>query len=72
MNISKLQPLKIYSARPSRLYYESFEIIIYDCNDTMIIIYGRNENGHYYKVMILALTGSVNYDREVHCKLKHT
>jgi hypothetical protein len=49
----------------SGLYYKSF----------MIVIYNHNDNGLYYKTMIianLALTRSVNYDRKVCCKLKHT
>jgi hypothetical protein len=43
------------------LYYKSFMIIIYDCND----------NGLYYKTMIvanLALARSVNYDCKVTAK----
>jgi hypothetical protein len=49
----------------SGLYYKSFTIIIYD----------RNDNGLYYKTTIVAnfaLGRSVNYDSQVHCKLKHT
>ncbi len=56
----------------SGLYYKSFMIVIYDCND----------NSLCYKTMIvanltmtianLALARSVNYDRKVCCKLKHT
>ncbi len=56
----------------SGLYYESFMIVIYDCND----------NGLYSKNMIianltmivanLALARSINYDCKVRCKLKHT
>ncbi len=49
----------------SGLYYISFTIVIYDHND----------NGLYYKTMIianLALARSVNYDGKVHCKLKRT
>ncbi len=54
------------------LYHKSFTNVIYDCND----------NGMTYKTMIianltmivanLALARSVNYDRKVRCKLKHT
>ncbi len=56
----------------SGLYYKSFTVIVYDCND----------NGLYYKTTIivnltmivanLALARSVNYDHKVCCKLKHT
>ncbi len=63
----------------SGLYYKSFMTVINDCND----------NGMYYKTMIvahltmivahltmivatLALARSLNYDRKVSCKLKHT
>jgi hypothetical protein len=49
----------------SGLYYKSFTIIIYDCND----------NGLYYKTTIvanLAIGRRVNYDCKVRCKLKHT
>jgi hypothetical protein len=48
----------------------------------MIVINNRNDNGMYYKTMIianlttiianLALARSINYDRKVHCKLKRT
>ncbi len=48
----------------------------------MIVIYNRNDNGLYYKTMIvanltmivanLALARSINYDFKVCCKLKHT
>jgi hypothetical protein len=40
-----------------------------------MIIYALNDNGLYYKTMIianLALASSVNYDRKVCCKLKCT
>ncbi len=56
----------------SGLYYKIFTIIIYD----------RNDNGLYYKTMIianlttiianLALAKSINYDPTVCCKMKHT
>ncbi len=49
----------------SGLYYKSFTIVIYDCND----------NGLYYKTMIianLALARSVSYDHKLCCKLKRT
>jgi hypothetical protein len=41
----------------------------------MIIIYVHNDNGLYYKTMIvanLALARSINYDCKVCCKLKRT
>jgi len=48
----------------------------------MIVIYGRNDNGLYYKTTIvanstmivanLALARSVNYNHKVCCKLKRT
>jgi hypothetical protein len=47
------------------LYYKSFTVVIYNLND----------NGLYYKTMIvanLALARCVNYDHKVCCKLKHT
>ncbi len=67
-----LHPYPILITLTSGLYYKSFTIIIYDCND----------NGLYYKTMIvahltmiiatLALARGINYDRKVSCKLKHT
>jgi hypothetical protein len=54
-----------YDTGPSGLYYKSFTIVIYN----------RNDNGLFYKTTILAnlaLARSVNYDRKVCCKLKHT
>jgi hypothetical protein len=38
----------------SGLYYKSFMIVIYDGNDSMIVINDRNDNGLYYKTMIVA------------------
>jgi hypothetical protein len=49
----------------SGLYFKSFTIAIYN----------RNDNGLYYKTMIvakLALARSINYDCKVSCKLKRT
>jgi hypothetical protein len=49
----------------SGLYYKSFTIAIYNSND----------NGLYYKTMIVAnlvLARSINYNCKVRCKLKHT
>jgi hypothetical protein len=48
--------------------YKSFTIVIYNCNDSMIIFYDCNDSGHHYKTMVLvklALARSVNYDRNV-------
>ncbi len=36
------------------LYYKSFMIVIYDRNDSTIIIYYLNDSGQYYK--------TINYD----------
>ncbi len=33
----------------SGLYYKSFRIVTYNCNDSTILIYDRNDSGHYYK-----------------------
>ncbi len=47
------------------LYYKSFTIVIYNCND----------NGLYYKTTIvdnLTIARSVNYNCKVCCKLKRT
>jgi hypothetical protein len=41
----------------------------------MILIYNRNDNGLYYKTVIvanLAFARSINYDPKLCCKLKHT
>jgi hypothetical protein len=35
----------------SGLYYKSYRILIYDCNDSTIIIYDHNDSGHYYKTI---------------------
>jgi len=35
----------------SGLYYKSFRIVSYDCNDSTIVIYDCNDSGHYYKTM---------------------
>ncbi len=64
--------MHLFSTISCGLYYKSFTIVIYD----------RNDNGLYYKTTIeanltmivakLALARSINYDRKVCCKLKHT
>ncbi len=64
------------------MYYKYFSIIIYDCNDNMIVIYDYNDSGLYYKITIvtcLALARNINYDRknviynfnQCYNKLKH-
>jgi hypothetical protein len=66
------QPSLMFEVKTSGLYYKSFMIVIYDCND----------NGLYYKTTIIAnlttiianstLAWSVNYDHKACCKLKRT
>ncbi len=61
-----------YLTQPVAVYYKSFMIIIYYCND----------NGLYHKTMIianltmivvnLALARSINYNHKILCKLKRT
>ncbi len=41
----------------SDLYYKSFTIVIYDRNDSVIVIFNRNDSGQYYK--------TINYDPSV-------
>ncbi len=41
------------AAGTNGLYYKHFTILIYNHNDSMIIIYDRNDSGEYYKAMIL-------------------
>ncbi len=43
------------------LYYKSFMIVIYDCNDSTIVIYNRNDRGLYYKSLTI-----INYASEEH------
>jgi hypothetical protein len=48
-------------------------IVIYDRNESTIVIYNRNDNDLYYKTTIianLALARSVNYYRKVGSKLE--
>ncbi len=50
------------------LYYKCITIVIYDHNDTTIVIYKHNYSGQYYKTMILAnlvLARRVNYNRKL-------
>jgi hypothetical protein len=57
--------------RTSGLFYKSFTIVIYNCNDssqyynsiTMIVSYAPN--------LTLALASVVNYDRKWRSKLRH-
>jgi hypothetical protein len=44
---------------PCGLHYKSFIIVIYECNDSMIVIYDRNDSGLYYKSFTI-----VNYASE--------
>jgi hypothetical protein len=56
-----------YSIGTSGLYYKIFTTLIYDPNDSLIVIYDPNDCGQYYKNMILAnlaIARSVNYDRK--------
>ncbi len=39
----------------SGLYYKSFTIVIYDRNDSTIIIYNHNYSGQYYKTLNMIL-----------------
>jgi hypothetical protein len=48
------------------LYYKSFMIVIYDRNDSTIVIYDPNESGLYYKTTIIA-----RYELKLCSKLKH-
>ncbi len=41
----------------SGLYYKGFMIVIYNRNDSKILIYDQNDCGQYYKTMILAKAG---------------
>ncbi len=43
------------------LYYKSFMIVIYDCNDSSIVIYNPNDRGLYYKSLTI-----INYASEEH------
>jgi hypothetical protein len=55
--ISKQHPL----ATARGLYLKSFTVVIYDCNDSIIIIYNRTDSGHYYETI---LAGIINYNRK--------
>ncbi len=41
------------AAGTNGLFYKHFTIIIYNRNDSTIIIYDCNDSGEYYKAMIL-------------------
>ncbi len=43
------------------LYYKSFMIVIYDRNDSMIVIKDRNDSGLYYKSFTI-----INFASEEH------
>jgi hypothetical protein len=62
MGISKQHPL----ATARGLYLKSFTVVIYDCNDSIIIIYNRTDSGHYYETI---LAGIINYNRKLCSKL---
>jgi hypothetical protein len=47
-------PKKFYEIDSCGLHNKNFTIVIYDCNDSMILIYDRNDSGQYYK--------TINYD----------
>ncbi len=72
MNAKKIEPYQMLPA--CGLYYNSITTVVYDCNDSTVAIYNRNDSGQYYKTMILAnlaLGKSVNYYCNVCCKMKH-
>jgi hypothetical protein len=46
--------------QPCCLYYKSFRIVIYDRNDSTIVIYDCNDIGHYYKII-----NYIAYDRKL-------
>jgi hypothetical protein len=48
------------------LYYKSFMIIIYNRNDSTMVIYDHNDSGLYYKTTIIA-----RYELKLCSKLKH-
>jgi hypothetical protein len=48
------------------LYLKSFKVVIYDCNDSIIIIYNRTDSGDYYETI---LAGIINYNRKLCYKL---
>ncbi len=65
-----------YSTGSCGLYYKSFTIVIYDCNDSTIVIYDRNGSGKYYKTInndhrviiydpIRAKARIINYDTSI-------
>jgi hypothetical protein len=52
--LNVVAPSRKYSIDSSGLYYKSFLIVIYNHNDSMIVIYDSNDSGLYYKTMIVA------------------
>ncbi len=59
---------KFYNTDTCGLYYKSVTVIIYNCNDSTIVIYDQKDSVLYYKTMIVtnvALAWSINYDRRV-------
>ncbi len=49
-----LHALISYGRQGCGLYYKSFMIVIYNCNDSAIVIYDRNDSGLYNKTKIVA------------------
>ncbi len=47
----QLYKSEFYNIEPCGLYYKSCRIVIYNRNDSMIIIYKHNDSGHYYKTI---------------------
>ncbi len=47
----------MFACKTSGLYYKSFRILIYDRNESTMVIYNRNDSGQYYK--------TINYDPRV-------
>ncbi len=46
---------EFYNIGPCGMYYKSFIIVIYNRNDSTIVIYGLNDSGQYYKTLTIAL-----------------
>jgi hypothetical protein len=44
-------PLKFYDMYYCGLYNKSIRFVIYDHNDSTIVIYNPNDSGHYYKTI---------------------
>ncbi len=46
---------EFYNIGPCGMGYKSFIIVIYNHNDSTIVIYGLNDSGQYYKTLTIAL-----------------